>query len=236
MSDFRFVIVIPIHNEADFLDGALAALHEEVDAIQPDHRIVLVENGSTDATLELARSAAAADERISVLTLDRPDYGGAMRAGMESIDDTDWVFTFDIDYFSGDFIERVRRVADDNDLVIASKRAPGSEDRRSLLRRVGTGVFNWLLRTVVGSKVSDTHGMKAFRLTMIRDLLPAVRLRQDLFDTELVIRAERNGYRITELPIVVEERRAPRSSLIRRIPRTLRGIVRLRSTLAGEQR
>ena len=100
-----------------------------------------------------------------------------------------------------------------------------------MLRRVGTAVFNWLLRTVVGSDVSDTHGIKAFRTSVVKELLPEVVLRQDLFDTELVIRAERAGKRITELPVVVEERRAARSSLLRRIPRTLLGIVTLRRTL-----
>jgi len=49
-----------------------------------------------------------------------------------------------------------------------------------------------------------------------------------------VIRAERLGLRITELPIVVEERRAARSSLVKRIPRTIRGIFILRKTLRQE--
>lgn len=231
MSDVRLAIVIPIHNETGFLTGALAALHEELTSVTDAYRVILSENGSTDETLERATAIAAADQRVSVLTMDTPDYGGAMRAGMETVDDAEWIVTFDIDYFSGSFVERLLEIAEGADVVIASKRAPGSEDRRSIVRRLGTAVFNWLLRTVVGSKVSDTHGIKAFRTSVVAELLPAVRLRQDLFDTELVIRAERAGKRIVELPVVVEERRAARSSLVRRIPRTIRGIFILRSTL-----
>lgn len=226
-----YAIVIPIHNEADFLDGALAALIREVDEVTSSYRIVLSENGSSDDTLAKAKGAAMTDERISVLTMNTPDYGGSMRAGMGSVKNAEWIVTFDIDYFSGAFIRSVGEAAEGSDIVIASKRAPGSEDRRSVVRRLGTSVFNMLLRTLVGSKVSDTHGIKAFRATVVEDLVPSVVLRQDLFDTELVIRAERAGYRITEVPIVVEERRAARSSLLKRIPRTIRGIFVLRKTL-----
>jgi hypothetical protein len=54
---------------------------------------------------------------------------------------------------------------------------------------------------------------------------------QDLFDTELVIRAERAGFRIVEVPVTVEERRQSRSRLVRRIPRTVRGMWDIRRRL-----
>ena len=84
---------------------------------------------------------------------------------------------------------------------------------------------------MVGSRISDTHGIKAVRASTAHNLLPDVRLTKDLFDTELVLRAERAGYRIAEVPVVVEELRETRSSLLRRVPRTLRGLVTLRRNL-----
>ena len=56
----------------------------------------------------------------------------------------------------------------------------------------------------------------------------------DLFDTELVVRAERAGYRITELPARVEELRDTKSSVIRRVPRTLRGVWAIRRSLRDQ--
>ena len=53
----------------------------------------------------------------------------------------------------------------------------------------------------------------------------------DLFDTELILRAERAGLVTVELPVVVVERRPPRSSIWRRVPRTLVGLLRLRIQL-----
>lgn len=226
-----FAIIIPIHNEAGFVGPALEQITSQVDLVSKNYRIVLVENGSTDDTYAEASGWKGTGARIDVLQLPTPDYGLAMREGMRLIDDCDWLVTFDIDYFSGPFVRQMLENAESTDVVIASKRAPGSDDRRPLIRRLGTRVFNFILRTAVGSKVSDTHGIKAFRATMVNELLPKVILTQDLFDTELVIRAEKLGFRIVEVPIVVEELRAARSSYISRIPRTLKGVYRLRQTL-----
>jgi len=226
-----FSIVVPVYNEAEFIPQAVPALIEQMETIDEPYRIIIVENGSTDSTAKVARQVAAGHP-VTVLSLDAADYGAAMRRGFLEADG-DWVVNFDIDYCAADFLKRVLAL-DDVDLVIASKRDPGSEDRRSLLRRVATWVFNLLLRTILDSKVSDTHGMKAFRDELVSTVTPSVLSRQDLFDTELVIRAERAGYRIEEVPVVVEEMRVARSSLVKRVPRTIKGLLRIRRTLADE--
>jgi hypothetical protein len=174
----------------------------------------------------------AGDYPVTVLSLVEPDYGAAMRHGFLEAD-ADWVVNFDIDYFSSEFLRRVLEL-EGVDLVIASKRDPGSEDRRPWIRRVATRVFNLMLRTILGSRVSDTHGMKAFRRELVKDLAPLVVSRKDLFDTELVVRAERAGYRIREVPVVVEEIRVARSSLVKRVPRTVQGLFAIRKTLRQE--
>lgn len=233
MSGPSFTIVIPIHNEAGFVGPALDRITAEVDQASTDYHIILVENGSTDDTYAEAAACSDRDARVRTLQFPEPNYGLAIRAGMEAVAEGEWIVMFDIDYFSGRFVAQLLEHADAADVVIASKRAPDSDDRRPLIRRVGTRVFNLILRTALDSKVSDTHGVKGFRRSMVVELLPNVTLGQDLFDTELVIRAERGDYRIVEVPIVVEELREARSSFISRIPRTLRGIRTLRRTLRG---
>lgn len=227
-----FSIAVPVYNEADFIPEALPALIEQMESIGETYQILIVENGSTDESADVAKLAAGSHP-VTVLSLDAADYGAAMRHGFLEADG-DWVVNFDIDYFSADFLRTVLALGD-FDLVIASKRDPGSEDKRSMLRRVATRVFNILLRTILGSRVSDTHGMKAFRHDLIADLVPSVVSRQDLFDTELVVRAERAGYRIMEVPVVVEEMRVARSALVKRVPRTILGLLQIRRTLAGER-
>ena len=231
MSKPSVTIIIPVHNESGFMRPALAGIREQVDAVSTDYRIILVENGSTDATYEEAMAEAASDPRVTVRRLPDADYGLAIRTGMETAGPEGWLVVFDIDYYSGPFVGQVIDMADRHDVVIGSKRAPGSQDRRPWIRRLATRVFNLLIRAVVGSRISDTHGMKAARASTVHQLLPDVRSTKDLFDTELILRAERAGYRIAEVPVVVEELRETRSSLLRRVPRTLRGLVALRRNL-----
>jgi glycosyltransferase involved in cell wall biosynthesis len=223
-------VVIPVYNEAGFLPDALERLYAELEQVDATVDVILAENGSTDDTAELGHRLSEKYPRLRVLELPEPDYGGAMREGFLAATG-DWVVNSDIDYFSGSFMASVVTVAADADVVLASKRDPESEDRRSPVRRLATWTFNKVLRFMLGSKVSDTHGIKALRREVIKDVASDVISRQDLFDTELVIRAERQGWRIKELPIVVEEQRVAKSNLLTRVPRTLRGVWRIRRAL-----
>lgn len=227
-------VVIPIHNEASYLPGALSSLRAQLDALGETYEVILAENGSTDGTGRVAADlAAAAPAALRVLDLPEPNYGAAMRAGFQAAGGR-WVVNFDIDYFSGDFLRAALARADTADLVLASKRAPGADDRRSRLRRLGTRGFNVLLRLLFRSRVSDTHGMKMVRRSVVEGIVPHVRSTLDLFDTELVIRAERAGYRIAEIPAVVVEQREARSTFLSRVPRTLLGLARIRWRLWRE--
>jgi glycosyltransferase involved in cell wall biosynthesis len=217
--------VVPVHNEADFLAQALPELLAQLEATGLVFEVIVSENGSSDATAALAEEFAAEDGRVRVLTSPTPDYGAAMRAGFLAASGR-WVVNFDIDYFSGPFVSEA--IAGGADLTLASKRVPGADDRRSLFRRAGTWGFNLLLRSLFGSRVSDTHGMKVISASVVADIVDQVVSTQDLFDTELVLRAERAGYAIAELPAVVEEIRPARSSFLRRVPRTVRGLLRVR--------
>jgi hypothetical protein len=119
---------------------------------------------------------------------------------------------------------------------VGSKRAPGARDVRPWPRRLVTTVFSLLLRAVFSLSVSDTHGMKAIRRVAVEPLLERCRFRTDLFDTELVIRTQRAGLPIAELPVNAQERRPSRTPIWQRVPRTLVGLIELRLTLWRERR
>ena len=228
-------VVIPVHNEADYLPDALDELFAEVASVPAAVTVLVAENGSTDGTADAVRTQMERHANLDLLELPEPDYGAAMRDGFIR-SQGDWLVNFDIDYFSSDFLTSVLEHADSADIVLASKRAPGAEDRRGWFRRFATWSFNQILRFGLSSGVSDTHGMKAIRREVVAEIAPQVRSTQDLFDTELVVRAERAGYRIVEVPALVEEKRATNAHLVTRVPRTLRGIWRINRILSRESR
>ncbi len=223
-------VVIPVHNEADYLPGALADLFDELADVPVPVTVLIAENGSTDGTADAVRASIPRYPGLELLTLPTPDYGAAMREGFLATNGT-WAINFDIDYFSGDFLRSVLEIGDAADIVLASKRTEGADDQRGTMRRFATWTFNQILRFVLSSGVSDTHGMKAVRREVVEAVAPQVISTQDLFDTELVVRAEHAGYHIAEVPAVVEEKRETKSSLAKRVPRTLRGVWRIRTDM-----
>jgi len=227
-------VVIPVHNEATFLPGALPRLFAEMEGVDADISVLIAENGSTDDTARLVTESMAVYPNLTLLELAEPNYGAAMRDGFMAAT-TEWVANFDIDYFSGAFLADALAAGETADVILASKRAEGSDDQRGTVRRLATWTFNQILRFVLGSGVSDTHGMKLVRATVVANVAPHVISTVDLFDTELVVRAEKAGYRIAELPVEVVELRETKSSLIKRVPRTLKGVWRIRRALKAER-
>lgn len=238
MSDALVTVVMPAFNEAAFLaasvETVVTGLRGSVDAFE----VVVVENGSTDATAAIADALPARFPEVRVLHRVEADYGRALRLGLlEARGDV--VVNFDVDFFDLGFLEtavsRVRAVGGPA-IVVGSKRAPGSRDSRSRLRKFATWSFTMVLRLAFGLTVSDTHGMKALRTAAVRESARACVSGTDLFDTELVLRAERAGLGVAEIPVTVVELRPARSSFLSRVPRTLLGLCRLRIALAREQR
>ncbi len=230
---------MPAHNEAGYLETAVREVHEGLRARGHNIEILVVENGSSDRTLAIARRLA--DELATVRVSSRAvaDYGAALREGVLA-SQGEFVVTFDVDYYDLGFVDRALALLQGGDdapvIVVGSKRAPGARDERVWPRRLVTTVFSELLRSVFSLSVSDTHGMKAMRRVAVDPLLRICRFRTDLFDTELVIRTERAGLPIAELPVTAQERRPSRTQIWRRVPRTLVGMIELRLTLWREGR
>jgi hypothetical protein len=88
-------------------------------------------------------------------------------------------------------------------------------------------VINGILRATLGFKGTDTHGLKAFARELTQPIAAACLVDRDLFASELVIRAERAGLRVQEIPVRILEKRPPTIGLARRVPSVLKNLVRL---------
>ncbi|MEN3315835.1 MAG: hypothetical protein V7605_2069 [Acidimicrobiaceae bacterium] len=228
---------MPAHDEEGWLRAAVTEVSAGLRDRSQAFELVIVENGSNDTTLDVARELESEYPEVRALSLDQPDYGLALRAGFLAATG-DVVAIFDVDYFDLDFLDRALAVVNEPGgptIVVASKRGADAVDTRAPLRRLVTSVFALVLRAGFGLGVSDTHGMKVLRRQPLVELARACRFGTDLFDTELVLRAEREGLRAVEIGVTVEERRPSRSSILRRIPRTVGGLVRLRVALWRER-
>ncbi len=223
---------MPAHNEQDYLEAAVETVLYGLRNQGEPFEILIVENGSTDSTRTVARTLAGRHSEVTALILDRADYGAALRAGLLGAGG-EWVVNFDVDFVDLTFLRQALDVAGrlGAAAVVGSKRSPGADDRRAFGRKVVTAVFSKLLRFGFGLGVSDTHGLKLLRRPVMAPLAQVSRFGGDIFDTELILRAERAGLVVTEIPVRVNDQRPPRTPIVRRIPRSLLGLAKLRVSL-----
>ena len=241
-------IVIPIHNESECLEAEVAEIVDDMEARGVDYELILAENGSSDDTLAIAQRLAAANPRIRAMQMPVPDYGFAMKTGMLA-SRGDYVVLFDIDYHDIDFMLKAGAVLDGGasqhvrgaaggpgapGIVVGSKLIAGSDDRRLPARHFISLGFTTILRVLFDPRMDDNHGMKVLRRDVVQRFAPKTVRTTDLFDTELIIRARRAGVIVKALPVTCEEKRKARSSIARRIPRTIKGLLNLRMVLWRE--
>lgn len=221
-------IVIPVYNEEGILHAAVVDLHERLAPLGLRYEIVLAENGSRDRTLEVARELEAKYPEVRHLSVGEPNYGLALRSAILDARG-EIVICDEIDLCDVDFHRQAIALFASGaaDMVIGSKLIAGASDERPLFRHATSVVYTTLLRVLLDFRGSDTHGLKAFRRAALTPIVTACLTDKDVFASELVIRAYREGVRIREIPIRVMEKRPPSINLFKRVPNVLKSLGKL---------
>jgi len=227
----NITIVIPVYNEEGILRSSVLDLIDRIAVFGWRYQILLAENGSTDRTVEIAAELSGRFPEVECFSVGRPghgNYGAALREGILRARGR-FVVCEEIDLCDTDFHRRALEILErgEADLVIGSKLAEGARDERPLVRHLASVVINGLLRVSLGFRGTDTHGLKAFRREAMTRVAERCVVDRDLFASELVIRAEREGVAIREIPVRVKEKRDPSIHLFRRVPNVLKNLVRL---------
>ena len=208
--------------------SAAEELVQGLDARGLDYEIIFAENGSRDSTPQILADLSERNPRLRWFHSETPNYGAALKRGIIEARG-ELVFCDEIDLCDLTFYDlalpRLKRR--EADMVIGSKAAKGSSDRRPMLRRVATRVHNTLLKVTLGFRGTDTHGLKAFRREQLMPVIAKCVVDMDVFASEFVIRAWREGLTVTEIPIQLQEKRQPSINLFRRVPNVLKNVAKL---------
>lgn len=218
--------ILPAYNEEDIIRGQLKKLRSYLNSLKNPYDIIVVENGSTDQTPEILEDLSAKFSSLSVIHLQKANYGRALRQGtIESKHDLN--FFLNVDLVNIEFMDRALNLLEDYDLIVGSKRLDEAQDERSTFRNFLSWGLNSLLAITVGFEGTDSHGLKAFRRSPLEPIVKKSQLDRGMFDTEMIIRAERNGIEKKEIPITVDENRPARNFMVQKITQNLIDIVKL---------
>jgi glycosyltransferase involved in cell wall biosynthesis len=201
----KVTAIIPVLNEEATLQAVLRAVLRE-----PVQEVIVVDNGSTDNSAEIARRLGA-----RVIDEPRPGYGWACQAGFLASAEADVLV-----YLDGDGADNTQHLSalltpiqeGRADLVLGS-RTRGETEAGALLphARFGNWLASQLMRRLYDLRVSDLGPFRAIR----REVLEALAMREMTFGwpTEMMVKAARQGYRVVEIPVGYRRRAGGQSKI-----------------------
>ena len=234
----RFSVVIPCFNEEGRIGNTLRITIDYLAANAPTSELIVVNDGSTDATGTIARKTLSEAKLATRLLENFPNRGkgAAVRTGLLAAREPIGLFS-DADLSTP--IEETPKLIDpiangEVDIAFGSRALD-----RSLIgihqpwrREQGGRVFNLLVRVATGLPFWDTQcGFKAFRLDACRLILESARINGFAFDVELLFLAHRAGLRIREIPVRWNHAEGSKVSFFRDSLRMLREVIALRARL-----
>ena len=200
-------VVLPAYNEESTIEHTVGVTLDTLAGFLPSDsfEVIIAEDGCADRTPELADRMAAADERVRHFHSDeRLGRGGALERAFEAADGQTLVY-FDTDLATDmrhleELVERVR--TEGYDVATGSRWMQGRVADRPAKRGVPSRVYNTLVRLFLRSSMRDHQcGFKAFDRDALFSLLDEVGDNHWFWDTEVLVRAQRAGYRVAEFPV-----------------------------------
>ena len=233
-------VVIPVLNEAHVLERSVVVVRQFLLKECPYRwRVVVVDNGSTDGTDVVARQLGERFEDVSLLRLDERGRGRALRhAWTRSAADVVCYMDVDLSTELAALPRLMRAIVEEGyGVATGSRLLPDSRVTRSLKREVISRIYNRLVRAVLRTRFSDAQcGFKAVSREVVDRIVPQIKDESWFFDTELLVLAEKQGYRIKDIPIVWTEDDDSRVKIARTAWDDVSGVLRLRRQLWRDRR
>jgi dolichyl-phosphate beta-glucosyltransferase len=231
-----FSLVIPAFNEADRIGKSLRDCLDYLEATSPNSELIVVNDGSTDATSQTVREVFASASPIATRLLEHfPNRGkgAAVRDGLLAATKPIGLFS-DADFSTPieDAPKLIEPIANDELDVAFGSRALDRRligHRQPWRREQGGRVFNLIVRLATGLPFWDTQcGFKAFRLEVFRPILDQAKIDRFAFDVELLYLAYRAKLRMREIPVRWNHYEGSKMRLVRDTANMLQEIATMR--------
>jgi glycosyltransferase involved in cell wall biosynthesis len=198
-------IVIPVYNRSDTVAESLRRIKAVLESVTASYEIIVVNDGSTDRTLEMLQREQQLDQRLKVISYsENMGKGYAVRKGVLETQGDIVIFTDgDLDIAPVVISEYIKQLQT-CDLVIGSKKHPLSRVQMPGSRRFLSKAFNTIVRIATGIKAGDTQaGLKAGNGDALREIFGLMLVKRYAFDVELLTIANMLKMDVKEMPIEI---------------------------------
>ena len=239
----KLTIVMPVYNEGERIYRNLIETVTQIEKFSDSFRIIAVNDGSTDESKDEIMRAAATDHRIGVVSYDKnKGKGYAVRRGILA-SKSQYTAFLDADLEIPPYLlEGMLNKAEETgaEVVIGSKMHKDSKVEYPFMRKVLSYGYYVYMKILFGLKVKDTQtGIKLFNTEKIRPVLKAMKTSRFSFDIEILAISAKLGYKIEEMPVVVNfsRNKGNRSTIkIRSIAEMIRDSIRIKVHMKKTER
>jgi len=231
-------VVIPVLNEAHVLAKSVSTVRAFLREHLPyESRVLIVDNGSTDGTDRVGQDLERRYQDVEYLQLAQRGRGRALRHAWNH-SRADVVCYTDVDLSTElaalpTLVDAI--LHDGYDLGTGSRLLRASRTTRSFKREVISRTYNLFIKAVLWTTFSDAQcGFKAVSRQVVDDIVPQIKDESWFFDTELLVLAEKRGYRIKDLPVEWIEDDDSRVKIVSTAWEDIKGVMRLRRRLLLE--
>jgi glycosyltransferase involved in cell wall biosynthesis len=236
----RINITVPVLNEENKLEASIRRVVRFVEEHLTTHRveIVIADNGSSDHTPVIGRELSRRYHSVTYLRIGERGRGRAL-SQVWLASDADIMSYMDVDLSSdlADFPRLIQPLVYGRaDIAIGSRLLPESTVTRCFRREIISRAYSTILRAAFRTAIRDAQcGFKAATAAAVSHLVPQVEDRSWFWDTELLLLAEKQGFRVEELPIRWVESRDSRVAIVQTARDNLHGLYRLRKAFRRGQ-
>lgn len=225
-------ILLPVYNEEAVLEKSVTDLRnylqENVDDF--DWIITIGDNASIDNTMEVARGLEERYDDVRVFHLDKKGRGRMVKYAWDK-SEADVLSYMDIDLSTGldAFPPMVRAIFDGYDVAIGSRQYKGANVKRGFKREAISRGYIWILKLLLGFPFTDAQcGFKAVSKKLVNQLFHKIEDDEWFFDTELLYLADKNDFKVKELPVTWIEDTDSRVKIVRTAWLDIKGVFRMR--------
>lgn len=224
-------VVVPIYNEERRIKQGLTKILEFLRSQKFPWELIVVDDGSSDNTKNLVKQILKDTKDTQLIESRHLGKGGAIKKGVLKAKGS-WTVFLDIDLATPiEELTQFLKFCNDYDILIGSRKIKGAEIvvRQSKFRELGGKVFTWLTNQLVTSGISDiTCGFKLFKTPFAKKLFRQSQLPDWSFDAEILFLAQKQGFKIKELPVRWRNDPDTKVKLFRDILGSFIGLVKIR--------
>jgi glycosyltransferase involved in cell wall biosynthesis len=225
----KILLVIPVYNEKKILVESIKKLENYLtENIIEDWIIIIANNASTDKTKEIAEELTKKHSKIKAIHLAEKGRGNALKYVWTNFKADIYAYC-DVDLATD--ISNLKNLFDSmlegNNIVIGSRYLKDSKTKRAIGRLILSKVYIFLIKIFFKTKLNDFQcGFKAIDNKIVKEVLPLVQDKEWFFDTELLLLAEKGGYKIKEIPVKWQENQETKVKFIKTILQYLKNLIK----------